>query len=467
LTHSWNRPAKVVIGFELLSLVAAAAAVVALAGSSSWDAGLLALLMTLSVVSDLLATRIKSEKLKVSGSFIAIVVAMVLLGGAPAAVLGVATMLVGWLRWRERPHFLLNNIVAYATFPLIAGAVFEAVTDGTALAPPSPLYALLVFGVFGLALALNFLMVVGYGAYVERVALREKVETTLVPLLPSQFVAGLLTIGVVYVYIEVGLVATVLVSAGLLAFQQLVARLLESEERAEALEERTRQLAARTRQLATFQVGLLSALVRTLDLRDRMTARHSAAVARYSREIARSAGLPEPSQELVHTAALLHDIGKFIFPDRILKAAVPVEPEDWDIIRCHPLEGARLLEGVAGYGPVAELVLAHHERLDGSGYPHGLKSDETPLLSKIIAIADTYDAMTARDSYRTPMSSDEAIEELRRLAGEKLDAYFVDVFVELLESRDLRYRHGEDADFDAELALEKRVDSYVLSAGVS
>jgi len=455
MSRASRRPSIGLIGIELCWLAAVCAAAVALAPTSRWDPAVLAVLLGLSVTSDLLATRIKAEKLKVSGSFIALVVAMVILGGTAAAALGVATIAVGWLRWRERAHELLANLVIYVTFPLAGGAVFHAVRSAGSLTLPSTAYSLLVFGVFGLALALNFLMAAGYTAYIQRVSLRSKVETALLPLLPSQFVAGLLAVGVVYVYSEIGLVATVFVSAGLLAFQQLVARLLQSEERGRELEQRTTQLAARTRQLATFQVGLLSALVRTLDLRDRMTARHSAAVARYSREIARAAGLPERSQELVHTAALLHDIGKFIFPDRILKSASPLEPGDWETIRSHPDEGARLLEGVAGYGPVAEIVLAHHERLDGSGYPDGLIGDEVPLLSRIISVADTYDAMVARDSYRTPMPPDEAIEELRRLAGVKLDAHFVELFVELLESRDLRYRHGEDADFDAELALAR------------
>jgi putative nucleotidyltransferase with HDIG domain len=207
-------------------------------------------------------------------------------------------------------------------------------------------------------------------------------------------------------------------------------------------------------------VGLLSALLRTLDLRDRMTARHSAAVARYSHEIAAAAGLSEEDQELVHTASLLHDIGKFIFPDHILKADVPLTDEDWDIIRTHPYQGARIVSQVEGYGPVGEIILAHHERMDGKGYPRGLAGDEIPALSRIISVADVYDVITARDSYREPVSSFEAIQELRRVAGTQLDPHFVEVFVELLAGRDVRYRHGEDTDFESELGLEKRVHAY-------
>ncbi|HZK16468.1 MAG TPA: HD domain-containing phosphohydrolase, partial [Solirubrobacterales bacterium] len=104
-----------------------------------------------------------------------------------------------------------------------------------------------------------------------------------------------------------------------------------------------------------------------------------------------------------------------------------------------------------------EIILAHHERIDGKGYPRGLEGDGIPELARIISVADTYDVMTARDSYRTPTSSYEAIQELRRVAGKQLDARFVEVFIELLEGKDVSFRHGEEADFERELALEARI----------
>jgi hypothetical protein len=113
-----------------------------------------------------------------------------------------------------------------------------------------------------------------------------------------------------------------------------------------------------------------------------------------------------------------------------------------------------------GYGPVGDIILAHHERIDGKGYPRALKGDEIPALSRIISVADTYDVMTARDSYRKPVSSFEAIQELRRVSGTQLDANFVEIFIQVLAGKDVRFRHGEDADFDAELGIEKRVQEY-------
>ena len=127
------------------------------------------------------------------------------------------------------------------------------------------------------------------------------------------------------------------------------------------------------------------------------------------------------------------------------------------LIKRHPQQGARVVSSLDGYGPVAEIILAHHERIDGKGYPRGLAGDDIPELARIISVADTYDVMTARDSYRTPMSSYDAILELRRVAGKQLDARFVEVFIELLEGKDVSFQHGEAADFEKELALEARI----------
>ena len=133
---------------------------------------------------------------------------------------------------------------------------------------------------------------------------------------------------------------------------------------------------------------------------------------------------------------------------------MPLSAADWELIRTHPEEGARLVSYLDGYEEAIDMIRAHHERYDGDGYPYGLCALQIPLGARIISVADTYDVMTARDSYRTPTSSSEAIAELRRVAGAQLDPAVVSVFVDLLARKDLRYRHTEDADFDAELGIE-------------
>jgi putative nucleotidyltransferase with HDIG domain len=195
-----------------------------------------------------------------------------------------------------------------------------------------------------------------------------------------------------------------------------------------------------------------------------MTARHSAAVARYAREIAMAAGLSEAEQELAHTAGLLHDIGKFVFPDSILKGNSRLTDDEYEIVKMHPFHGAQVLAQIEGYGPVANIVLAHHERIDGTGYPNGMPGDQIPVIARIISVADTYDVMTSRDSYRKPVTSQTAIAELRRVSGTQLDGDIVETFVKILESKDVAYRHGEDADFETELALDRRVHEYASTS---
>ena len=165
-------------------------------------------------------------------------------------------------------------------------------------------------------------------------------------------------------------------------------------------------------------------------------------------------------QELVHTAGLLHDIGKFAFPDSILLADQRLGDDDWALVKRHPADGARVVREVEGYGPVADIILCHHERWDGTGYPGGVKAEEIPLLSRMISVADTYDVLTARDSYRRPMPAEQAVAELRRSAGGQLDAELVELFVSLLDTKGLNFGHADDADFEAELEFERRVREY-------
>lgn len=449
-----NRPTPLVIAAEAVALACAAVAVVLLAPGSDWDPVAIVLLFAFAVTSDLTAISLEARRVKISGSLISIVTAIVLLGPTPAAVIAIGTILAGWAASRYKLTDLLINLVTYSAFPLLAGEAFNQTVTALELSDADPSYYLLVFCLFGVALAIDAVAIALYTIYVDGAASGDRLRQTFVPLIPSELAGGLLAVGITLAYSQFGLPAVLLFGIVLLIFQHLVGELLLSQERA-------RELELRAKQLAGFQVALLGALLRTLDLRDRMTARHSAAVARYSRELAARAGLSDRDQELAHTAGLLHDIGKFILPDEVLKSRGRLDAEDWDQIRRHPYEGARIVSQIDGYRPVGDVIMAHHERLDGLGYPRGLTGDEIPELAKILAVGDTYDAMTARDSYAEPKSSFEAIAELRRVSGTQLDGRLVELFVEMLADKDLAYRHGEDADFEAELALDKRIHDYV------
>lgn len=453
-----QRPSRAAIATMIVALAAALVAAVLLAPQSSWALGPLAILLALSVASDLVAIETRVHRVLVSASFLAIVAAAALLGAAAAAAIGIVTILISWARSRYPGDYLLINLVTYAWFPLLGGVAFAAATAAAGIDGADPLYHLYVLGLFVGALAIDFSLIAGYSAYVERSPFVAKVRRGLLPVLPSELAAAMLVVGFVFTHARLGDVALLLFAILILVFQILVRALLVSQDRADELE-------VRAKQLAGFQMALLSALVRTLDLRDRMTARHSAAVARYARAVAAHTGMSEEAQELVHTAALLHDIGKFVLPDSILKGGRrPLSDDEWQQIRRHPEEGARIVSQIDGYAPIGEIIHAHHERIDGKGYPRGLRDEEIPVLARVISVVDVYDVLTARDSYRQPVSSYEAIAELRRCAGTQFDPRFVEALAEVLADKDVAYRHGEDADFERELGLDKRIHDYVSAA---
>ena len=170
-------------------------------------------------------------------------------------------------------------------------------------------------------------------------------------------------------------------------------------------------------------------------------------------------GLPEREQDLIHTAALLHDIGKFIFPDSILFADRKLTDEEWETVKLHPEQGAKLVRRIEGYGPVADIIYCHHERYDGNGY-YKVPLEQIPLGSRIIAAADTYDVMTSRDSYRRPVSSEAALAELRRVAGSQLDPIVVETFETMILERGIASSTPTSPTSRRELAFERRVEDY-------
>jgi putative nucleotidyltransferase with HDIG domain len=413
---------------------------------------LVLLLFGLTVTSDVLGAEIRA--VRISGAFLALVLAMALLGPAPAAAIGVAATLVDSLRHRADMESLLVNLVTYSTFPLVGGFIVEWVMAGQPANSEHGLgFAGLILVVFMITNFLNFVLVAVHLKAFKDMSFVGSLRNVYVTVLPVEFATALLTAGLTFSYFRIGIGVVGLAAVVLFVFQYLLRSGVAAYERGE-------ELAQRTRELASLQVGLLSTVMQTLSMRDAMTARHSAAVARYAREVARMLGLPEREQELIHTAALLHDIGKFIFPDSILLADRKLTDDEWETVKLHPEQGAKLVRRIEGYGPVADIIISHHERVDGKGYPHGLGVDDIPLGSRIISVADTYDVMTSRDSYRRPVSSEAAIVELRRVAGSQLDPRVVEIFIEMIETGRVAFRHADEADFERELAFERRVEAY-------
>ncbi len=439
---------------ELLSLLLFALGVTVgaiVADLGSWDVALLVVLFVLVVGADLVEVVVKH--VSVSGSFLGLLIAMAILGPAQAALLGALSVVVWTAHVRPRRWGALVNLAGFTWFPLAGGLTMTALSDVLGLGHEELGFVVVLVAGFVVAYVLNAMFTLVSTRIVDGEPIVERIRTIYLPLLPSEAAMVILASAIVYAEAMLGAVALAMLVALFFLYLYLYRELMRSQERGEELERRNDEL-------ASLQVGVLTAMLRTLSLRDRMTARHSAAVARYARAIARAHGCSEQEQDLVHTAGLLHDIGKFILPDHVLLADTRPSEEDWNLIRMHPYQGARVVREVEGYGPIAEIILAHHERIDGGGYPRGIAGDAIPLFSRMISIADTYDVMTSRDSYRDPVSAQEAIAELRRVSGKQLDGELVELFITVLASEEVAFGHGDDADFEAELAFERRVRAH-------
>jgi putative nucleotidyltransferase with HDIG domain len=210
----------------------------------------------------------------------------------------------------------------------------------------------------------------------------------------------------------------------------------------------TEGLSSANRQLERANLSFASALVATLDARDRYTAGHSAAVAIYSRDIADRMGLSDADRQSVHLAGLVHDIGKIGLPPGLLEKEGPLSLEERRIMQGHSEIGERILANVDGYGDIARVVRHHHERIDGNGYPDGLIGDEIPPLSRIIAVADAYNAMTSDRPYREAMPSRVARMRLAQAVGAQFDTSVVAAFEAILATADESYRCGRSHEFD-------------------
>jgi putative nucleotidyltransferase with HDIG domain len=400
--------------------------------SGADDILLIALFLALAVVSDAF-TIVTGRGFDVS--------AIALTGPAGGVVVGTVSALVDGLRSRRPLPSQIANVSAYAVFPFAGGITLDWLSDALQADLGSLAFALAIIAAFVVALLVNFFFVAIHVRLFVGRSIREQIAHVLVPLLPSELLTGLLGATVATLYPKLGVAVVVLVGLVLLGFQYVLRELQRSQLRAE--------------RLRALQVDVLFSMVRSLSLRDRMTARHSAAVARYAQAIARAAGASAQQQRLVHTAGLLHDIGKSIFPDHVLFADGALTDGQWEIVKQHPAHGASVIAQIEEFADIAEIVHAHHERIDGTGYPEGLRGDDVPWLARMISVADTYDVMTARDSYREPVAPEAAIAELRRVSGTQLDGELVEVFVRVLESEELAFGHGDDTDFERELEQER------------
>ena len=184
-------------------------------------------------------------------------------------------------------------------------------------------------------------------------------------------------------------------------------------------------------------MGSIRMLANAIDEKDPYTRGHSERVAYYSAVLARHLGMSEEDVEKVHLSGIIHDVGKIGIEDKILRKAAALTEEEYEIMKQHPTKGAHILDGVPLLKEMAGAGLMHHENMDGSGYPDGLKGEEIPLLGRIVSVADAFDAMTTDRPYSKAMTFEAALARLKFLIGKKFDADCVEAFEKAAAAGDL------------------------------
>jgi putative nucleotidyltransferase with HDIG domain len=377
-----------------------------------------------------------SAHTQVSISALPILFAAVVQGPLAAMVVGACALLGDF----GRPY--TRWLVWTASRALVAGlaglAAFALVSDSSSFAG-----LLLAVAVAAIVEAAGDIGVTAITAglrrngYLEPVRAMSQLVLATVPLY-TPLIAAL-----AYAYRELSPWTLLLFFMPALAAQRLL--ILYEEQR-----ELAANLAQANQRLERANLSFASALVAALDARDRYTAGHSAAVAVYARDIAERLQLPDDQQQLAHLAGLVHDIGKVGLPAGLLEKPGALTLEERRIMEEHSVIGERILANVEDYCEIATIVRHHHERWDGNGYPDGIPGQEIPLISRIISVADAYNAMTSGRPYRDAMPSRVARLRLAQAVESQFDTTVVAAFEALLANASQEYLSGADANFALE-----------------
>lgn len=179
----------------------------------------------------------------------------------------------------------------------------------------------------------------------------------------------------------------------------------------------------------------IASLSTAIDAKDPHTRGHSENVTKYALAIADELGLADAEKEILETAALLHDIGKIGIPESTLTKPTELSPQEYELIKTHPLTGTQIISPIEMFSPVTSIIYYHHERYDGNGYLCGLKGKEIPLGARILAVADAFEAITAERPYRPALSFDQAVAELKKGSGKQFDPRVVKAFLKIVKKR--------------------------------
>jgi putative nucleotidyltransferase with HDIG domain len=383
-----------------------------------------------------------SANLQLSVAFLPLLFVAVVFGPLPAALIGAITVLpdfgrpfTRWVIWTGN-RTLVGGLAGVAALEVMGdgGNTFARILAATSAAAVVD---------FGLDFVLNgtTLVLRGTGSIRDLARTTGPVALAGIPLYTS--LVGMLA----YSYTAFTPWSAALFFIPALAAQRLHVMYREQQD---ALS----HLAEANERLERANLSFATALVATLDARDRYTAGHSAAVAIYSRDIAERMGLTRADLQLVHLCGLVHDIGKVGLPAGLLEKPGALTLEERRQMEDHAAIGERILSKVEDYSEIARIVRHHHERVDGLGYPDGLSGEEIPLLARIISVADAYDAMTSDRPYRDAMPSRVARLRLAQAVESQFDTTVVAAFEAILAGSSEAYRAGRREDFSLETQRE-------------
>jgi len=255
-------------------------------------------------------------------------------------------------------------------------------------------------------------------------------------LIPYYVVMGMMAYALIFGYISAGYVGVILIIIPLLMLrisqEQYIGR---TKKIVVELREKNLKLERNANEIADINNGLLETLAEVIDLRDAYVLNHSHLVTNFAVRLAQELGLPSRQVEVIRQASLLHDVGKLGIPETILGKPDTLTVEEFETIKEHPEIGARLLEKSVALRNLIPIVRYHHERFDGNGYPEGLKGTEIPLEARIVAVADSVDAMASERPYHGKHTREEIVEELKRCSGSQFDPEIVPVAVKLIRSK--------------------------------
>jgi putative nucleotidyltransferase with HDIG domain len=426
------------VGFLICAAAASTAGLVAAGYGLGHFVGL-AILAVLAVAAEREGIRL-SPGVEVSVASILYIFAAVVYGPLPAVIIGAAGVLADlprrdgtqpilrWMSWTS------IRVIVVGAASVTAVSVLGAAQRGFWGVFAAVAAAFVVETVADVALTLVAPAIRGTSSWLD------SVRSVGPPLLASVPLQAPMVAVLAYSYLTISPWSVALFAIPAVAAQRLLLLYRQQRETAGALGDANARLAKANLSFAT-------ALVATLDARDRYTAGHSAAVAIYARDIAKRMGLSDHEQELVHLCGLVHDVGKIGLAAGLLEKPGALTLDERRQMEQHPVIGERILRNVDDYGEIAAIVRHHHERVDGNGYPDQLVGGAIPLLARIIAVADGYNAMTSDRPYRDAMPSRVARLRLAQAVESQFDTAVVAAFEALLAGAGEDYRTGKGPEF--------------------